>query len=450
MIPVIALVGRPNVGKSTLFNRLTRSRDALVVDRPGVTRDRLYGRGTLNHQHFLIVDTGGIQPGEGPLQEHVSHQVEQVLSECSAVILLADRKEGPTGGDREIIDQLRKLKQPLVLAVNKCEGVDPELAASEFYALGVDKMHPISAKHGHGVSAMVQGLLEGLGVETEEPEEESHDIPKIAVIGKPNVGKSTLINVLAGEERVVVFDLPGTTRDSVRVPVTRDDQDYLLIDTAGVRRRTKVDDFLEKFSIVKSLQAIEEANVVILVFDARAGISDQDATLAGIVEESGRAIVVAINKWDNLEPYQRQEVRRELDRKVPFLTPYESFFISALHGSGVGDLLPAISRAYDSAMTEFSTGTLNRHFRKAVEAQAPPLHRGRSIKLKFVHQGGKNPPMVVVHGNQIDKLPATYKRYLANYIRKAYKLTGTRVRMEFRQSENPFNKKSNKNKRKNH
>ncbi len=443
MLSVIALVGRPNVGKSTLFNRLTRSRDALVADQPGLTRDRQYGVGRMGNRPYLVVDTGGISGGEEGVEALMVQQVTTAIGEADHIFFLLDAKDGLGGADQAIADQLRRTGKPITLVVNKSENMDKTVAGVDFYSLGLGDPVPIAAVHGHGVKQLINETLKSL------PEDEEGDSDhlgmgvKVAIIGRPNVGKSTLVNRLLGEERVVVFDQPGTTRDSVFIPFERDDKKYTLIDTAGVRRRAKVDNVIEKFSVIKTLQAIEEANVVILVLDAQLDIIDQDATLAGHVLESGRALVVAINKWDGLSPDKRDKIKEDLERKLPFLDFAEKHFISALHGSGVGKLFPVVDKVYANAIRDIPTPELNRILEWALQEHQPPLARGRRIKLRYAHQGGQNPPIIVIHGTQTDAVPATYKRYLVSRFRKALKLEGTPIRMEFRTGDNPYEGKKN-------
>lgn len=442
MLPVIALVGRPNVGKSTLFNRLTRSRDALVADQPGLTRDRQYGVGRMGNLPYLVVDTGGISGDEEGVEALMVQQVITAIGEADHIYFLLDAKDGMNSGDEAIAEQLRRTGKPITLVVNKSENMDKAMAGVEFYSLGLGDPVPIAAVHGHGVKQLINQTLKSLP----EPEEgtDSHDMGiKVAIIGRPNVGKSTLVNRLLGEERVVAFDQPGTTRDSVFIPFERDEKKYTLIDTAGVRRRAKVDNAIEKFSVIKTLQAIEEANVVILVLDAQLNIIDQDATLAGHVLESGRALVVAINKWDGLDQDKRDKIKDDIERKLPFLDFAEKHFISALHGSGVGKMFPVVDKVYANAMRDMSTSELNRILEWAIQEHQPPLARGRRIKLRYAHQGGQNPPIIVIHGNQTDAVPDTYKRFLINRFRKALKLDGTPIRLELRSGENPYEGKKN-------
>jgi len=438
MIPVVAIVGRPNVGKSTLFNRLTRSREALVDDQPGVTRDRLYGEVVHRGRRFLLVDTGGLSDDGDILSTAVREQVAQALSEADAVVFLLDAREGLSGPEREIAHDLRKDDTPVVTAVNKAEGLDRDITASEFYELSLGTPNVISAKTGQGVSDFLNEIMDTLpeGADDESPSGGN----RVAVVGRPNVGKSTLVNCLAGEPRMIVADLPGTTRDSVAVPIERDGETLLLLDTAGVRRKSRVRAALEKFSVVKTLQALASAQAAVLVLDAREGVSDQDATIAGLIVETGRSIVVAVNKWDGLERRDRNAIRRELSRKLDFLPEYECVFISALHGSGIAELTKALREAQLSAMMEMGTGALNRALGDAIEHHKPPMVNTRTIKPKYAHQGGRNPPTVVLHGNALDKLPSSYLRYLGRSLARTFKLTGTWIRFELRNAENPYDK----------
>ena len=445
MQPVIALVGRPNVGKSTLFNRLTRSRDALVADLPGLTRDRQYGLGHLDGRSFLVIDTGGLSGEEHALDEAMARQTLRAVDEADLVLLLVDGRAGLTAADEQIAARLRATGKTLRLTVNKTDGLDAAVASAEFHALGLGEPYPIAASHGRGVRQLVASLLEACpeAVSEAPAEETDADRVRVAVVGRPNVGKSTLLNRLLGEERLVAFDQPGTTRDSVEVPFERDGRRYTLIDTAGLRRRGRIFEAVEKFSVVKTLQAIERAHVVILVLDARQGIAEQDASLLGLVLDSGRAIVVAINKWDGLDPGRRDEVRRAFDFRLGFLDFADIHTISALHGSGVGKLLGSVDAAFASTMVDCKAAELTAILQQAVQQHAPPLVRGRRIKLRYAHQGGRNPPLVVIHGNQTASVPDAYRRYLANTFRKALGLTGTPVRVEFRTGENPFEGRKN-------
>lgn len=436
MKPVIALVGQPNVGKSTLFNRLTRSRDALVDDQPGITRDRIYGNARVNDRSFIIIDTGGLDDGSDPLQTVMSGQTWDAADEADAVIFLVDGRAGLSSLDDRILSRLRKLGKRVTLAVNKTEGLDIDQRLSDFYSLGLGEPQPISSAHGQGVSALMEHVLADFP--REHKDEDLDAGPVIAVIGRPNAGKSTLINALLGEDRVVVFDRPGTTRDSVKIPFNREGVDYTLIDTAGVRRRGKVDEKIEKFSVIKTLQAIDQANVVLMMLDARREISDQDATLASYAIEQGKAMVVIVNKWDGLTPEKRIWIKDEIDRKLKFLQFAEFLYVSALHGTAVGNIFPAVERAYDAAMKDLPTSFLTRILEKAVEKTPPPMISGRRMKPKFAHQGGHNPPVIVIHGNQLEKLPGSYRRYLINTFRKAGKLQGTPIRLDFRAGSNPF------------
>lgn len=445
MLPVIALIGRPNVGKSTLFNRLTRSRDALVADYPGLTRDRQYGFGRLGQIPYLVIDTGGVAGGEVGIEEAMVEQTVHALKEADAAIIMVDGRSGLTAADEHVADLARKHAKKTWLAVNKAEGLDAAIASGEFHALGLGEPVAVSATHGDRISALIEAVLSDFDAEPPQDEEDDDDKElRIAVVGRPNVGKSTLANRLLGEERLVVFDQPGTTRDSVAVPFERNDRKYVLIDTAGIRRRSRVSEAIEKFSIVKALQAIEQAQVVIAVLDAQEGVTEQDVSLLGLVLERGRALVIVTNKWDGLPADQRKKVRDDLERRLPFLDFAERITVSALHGTAVGDLLPAVERAYSAAMRDLSTTELTRELEAAVMAHAPPMVRGRRIRLRYAHQGGRNPPVIVIHGNQTERLPEAYRRYLVNRFRKAFKLKGTPVRMAFKTSDNPYKGRRNK------
>ena len=437
MLPVIALVGRPNVGKSTLFNYLTRSRNALVADFPGLTRDRQYGRVKRGDRDCLVVDTGGIVEGCTGIEDQAVRQVNYAIEEADLILFLVDAREGLSISDQTIAQQLRKANKPVLPVINKIDGVDANLAGSEFHAIGLGEPTSIAAVHGRGVVELLR-RIDVLLPKTEASSEEKPQGIAIAVIGRPNVGKSTLVNRLLGEERVVVFDQPGTTRDSIYIPFERGGKRYTLIDTAGIRRRSKVSEAIEKFSIIKALQAIDQANVVIYLIDAREGVTERDANLLGLVLEAGRALVIGLNKWDGLTREQRSAVRRQIDVKLPFIDFAEKHFISALHGTGVGGLFDVIQDIYRASMVDMSTAALSALLKEAAETHPPPLVRGRRIKLKYAHQGGHNPPVVVIHGNQTDAVPTAYKRYLMNFFRKRLALIGTPVRLQFKSSDNPF------------
>jgi GTP-binding protein len=438
MIPTLVLVGRPNVGKSTLFNRLTRSRDALVADLPGLTRDRHYGRGRLGMKPFLVVDTGGLEPGaRSGILHHMARQTLQAVAEADVVLLLVDGRTGVTPEDRAIAQELRKTGRRLLLVVNKSEGRPREAAAAEFHELGVGEPLPISAAHGEGVHELLELALEPFAAEEAQPEATTRG-PKIAVVGRPNVGKSTLVNAILGEERVIAFDQPGTTRDSIYIDFERNEQPYTLIDTAGLRRRGKMEEAVEKFSVVKTLQAIEDAHVVILVLDARQDIADQDAHIAGFILEAGRALVVAVNKWDGLPEDRRTQVKREIDRKLGFLDFARRHFVSALAGRGIDGVLESVDAAYAAAMARLPTPKLTRTLIEATSRQPPPRAGLFRPKLRYAHQGGMNPPTIVIHGNQLDQLPESYRRYLQRCFADAFDLRGTPVRLQLRTGENPY------------
>ncbi len=446
MLPVIALIGRPNVGKSTLFNRLTRSRDALVADYPGLTRDRQYGFGKLGPIPYLVIDTGGVAGGEVGINERMVDQTIRALDEADVAFIMVDGRTGLSAADEHVVELARKHDTRVQLVVNKAEGLESDMAAAEFHGLGLGQPVAISAAHGDRVSALMESVLADFEVDDEDTEDDEDERKRlrIAVVGRPNVGKSTLINRLIGEDRLVVYDQPGTTRDSVSVPFERDDRKYELIDTAGIRRKARVHEAIEKFSIVKALQAIERAQVVIAVLDAHEGITEQDVSLLGLVLERGRALVIAGNKWDGLSADKRRHVKDEMDRRLPFLDFAERITISALHGTAVGDILPAVERAFRAATRDLSTPELTAELEAAVAAHAPPLVRGRRIRLRYAHQGGRNPPVIVIHGNQTDQLPEAYRRYLVNRFRKTFRLKGTPVRLSFKTSDNPYKGRRNK------
>ncbi len=443
MLPTLVLVGRPNVGKSTLFNRLTGTRDALVHDLPGMTRDRHYGRGRIGGKPYLVVDTGGLEPvaKEGIMAE-MARQTLQAIDEADAVIFMVDARAGLTAQDKVIAERLRRATCPVLLAVNKAEGMNSAIVTAEFHELALGVPMAVSSAHGDGISDLVDEALAPFSVE--EDTADDFGIPKIALVGRPNVGKSTLVNALVGEERVIAFDQPGTTRDSIYVEFERDSKPYILIDTAGVRRRGKVFETVEKFSVVKTLQAIEDANVVVLVLDARENISEQDAHLAGFVLETGRALVVAVNKWDGLSPELREDVKRDIGRKLAFLDFARFNYISALKSKGLENLLKDVEAAHAAAFIKMTTPKLTRVLEMAVEQHAPPKSGLFRPKPRYAHQGGKNPPVIVLHGNALEGLRDDYKRYLESSFRKAFKLQGTPLRIQIKEdgSKNPFEGKT--------
>ncbi|MFC5513326.1 ribosome biogenesis GTPase Der [Massilia jejuensis] len=447
MKPVIALVGRPNVGKSTLFNRLTRSRDALVADLPGLTRDRHYGEGRIGERPFLVIDTGGFEPvaKEGIMHE-MALQTKQAVAEADVVIFIVDGRQGLTPHDKTITDFLRKSGRQVMLVVNKSEGMKYTSVTAEFYELGMGDPYVISAAHGDGVSDLVTEALDQAFATRPDAEEELEQQDrgvKIAIVGRPNVGKSTLINTLVGEQRVIAFDMPGTTRDSIEVPFERDGKQYTLIDTAGIRRRGKVFEAIEKFSVVKTLQSVTEANVVVLMLDAQQDISEQDAHIAGFILESGRALVVAVNKWDGLTSDRRDEIKNDMDRKLDFLGFAETRFISALKGTGIKQLMASVDTAYAAATANLSTPRLTRALQEAVEKQEPKRKGTSRPKMRYAHQGGQNPPIIVIHGNALDGVTEPYKRYLEKHFRETFNLVGTPLRIELRSGKNPFARDQN-------
>lgn len=471
MLPVIALVGRPNVGKSTLFNRITRTRNAIVANYSGLTRDRQYGEASFEGHRFIVVDTGGLGEEEHGIDNAMASQSLTAVDEADVVFFLVDCRAGLTAGDELIARHLREHHKKTFLVANKSDGMDPDVATSEFFALGFPDVHPVAASHGRGVSQLLEHVMAVVfpaepmkhidkesaseeddlsgdewdaedGVEVEPDPNEKRAI-KIAVVGRPNVGKSTLVNRMLGEDRVVVFDLPGTTRDSIYIDYERNGEPFTLIDTAGIRKRKNITEAIEKFSIVKTLQAIEDANVVILVMDAQEGIVDQDLHLLGHAVEKGRALVIAINKWDGLDEEQRDTIKRALDRRLQFINFAAIHFISALHGSGVGNLYDSIRKSYASATKKLNTNLLTRILEDAVSSHPPPMFNGRRIKMRYAHAGGQNPPIVIIHGNQVDKVPDHYTRYLENVYRKALQLAGTPLRIEYRNGENPFEGRRN-------
>ena len=447
MLPVIALVGRPNVGKSTLFNRLTKSRDALVADLPGLTRDRKYGEGQLGEdQNYIVIDTGGITGDEQGIDYEMAKQSLQAIDEADIVLFLVDGRAGLNPADEVIANYLRKTSKPCHLVVNKTDGLNPDVVIGDFFSIGLGHPLAIAAAHGRGVTSLIEYVLEELPDLTEESLEVMAQVQKgikIAVVGRPNVGKSTLVNRLLGEERVVVFDKAGTTRDSVYIPYERDGRNYTLIDTAGIRRRKSIREAVEKFSIVKTLQAVKDAHVVVMVIDARDGITEQDMHMLSFVIDTGRSLVIALNKWDGMTAEEKGEVKEQIERKLEFADFARMHFISALHGSGVGNMYDSVEEAYDCAMAKWSTSKLTRLLEDIVADHQPPAINNRRIKLRYAHQGGSNPPVIVIHGNQTKSLPGSYKRYLENKFIKVLAIKGTPIRFEFKSSENPFEGKVN-------
>ncbi|KAE9531793.1 ribosome biogenesis GTPase Der [Ursidibacter arcticus] len=483
MTPVVALVGRPNVGKSTLFNRLTRTRDALVADFPGLTRDRKYGQANIAGHDFIVIDTGGIDSTEEGVEEKMAEQSLLAIEEADVVLFLVDARAGLVPADIGIAQYLRQRDKTTVVVANKTDGIDADSHIAEFYQLGLGEVEAIAAAQGRGVTQLIEQVLAPLAVQIEEQavgsdensaneetdewdhdfdfeneedtalldealEEESEDVDdkniKIAIVGRPNVGKSTLTNRILGEERVVVYDMPGTTRDSIYIPMERDGQHYTIIDTAGVRKRGKVHLAVEKFSVIKTLQAIQDANVVLLTIDARDGVSDQDLSLLGFILNAGKSLVIVVNKWDGLSQDIKDNVKSELDRRLDFIDFARVHFISALHGSGVGNLFESIQEAYQCATKKMTTSMLTRILQMATDEHQPPLVNGRRVKLKYAHPGGYNPPIIVIHGNQIERLPDSYKRYLSNYFRKSLRIIGSPIRVLFQEGNNPFAGKRNK------
>jgi GTPase len=447
MLPTIVLVGRPNVGKSTLFNRLTKSRDALVADLPGLTRDRHYGRGIGGDKPFLVVDTGGFEPlvDSGILKE-MAKQTLLAIDEADVVIFMVDGRNGLAPQDKVIADRLRKSQRPVLLAVNKTEGMQRAIVSAEFHELGLGDPLSISSAHGEGVRDLVELALADFPEPEPEEENDGSRTPKVAIVGRPNVGKSTLVNALLGQERVIAFDQPGTTRDSIHIDLERNGKHYTIIDTAGVRKRGKVFEAIEKFSVIKTIQAIEEANVAILVVDAQEGITEQDAHVAAYILEAGRALVVAINKWDGLKEDERDWIKREIDRKLQFLDFAKFHYISALRKKGLPELFTSVDGAYKAAMAKLSTPQLTRVLEDAIIQHQPPISKGIRPKLRYAHQGGSNPPIVVIHGNHVDGVKDSYKRYLEGVFRKAFQLTGTPLRVQFNQGANPFAEPEDKRK----
>ena len=459
--PVVALVGRPNVGKSTLFNRLTRSRSALVADFSGLTRDRHYGEGRVGDTPFIVVDTGGFEPvAKSGILHQMARQTKQAIAEADVVVFLVDARAGLNAHDHDIARLLRKLGQKVVVCVNKAEGMQHTSAVAEFHELGLGLPCPISAAHGDGIADLIEHALEGLGEKVEDevfdadeaepsPDALASDSPelvepvihhriKLAIVGRPNVGKSTLINTRLGEERVIAFDMPGTTRDAIEIEFDRGGKQYTLIDTAGLRKRGKVFEAIEKFSVIKTLQAIEASNVVLLMIDAQHEVSEQDAHIAGFILETGRALVVAINKWDGLDPEHRERIQREFDRKLRFLSFARVHTISALRGQGINTVLRSVNAAHAAAFTKLSTPRLTRELQAAIEQQPPPRKGIFRPKMRYAHQGGQNPPLIIIHGNALDAIPDPYRRYLEGRFRDEFELAGTPLRIEFKSSFNPY------------
>lgn len=474
MIPIVALVGRQNVGKSTLFNRLTQTRDALVADFPGLTRDRKYGRAEVEGNEFIIIDTSGIDGYEDGVETCMTGQSLLAIEEADIVLFMVDARTGLMPADQGIAQHLCNRQKETFLVVNKTDGLDPDVVTADFYSLGLGKVYAIAASHGRGIRQLIEHVLvpflpekekevelteeeanaaywveqnaENLEVGEDEPENDLNpqDLAiKLAIIGRPNVGKSTLTNRILGEERMVVYDMPGTTRDSIYIPMVHDEREYVLIDTAGVRKRRKVTETVEKFSVIKTLQAIENANVVLLVIDAREGISDQDLSLLGFILNSGRSLVIVVNKWDGMSEEERTHVKEMLDLRLGFIDFARMHFISALHGTGVGNLFKSVLEAYTCATHRVNTSMLTKIMHMAINDHQPPLVHGRRVKLKYAHAGGYNPPIVLIHGNQVSHLSDSYKRYLMNYFRRSLKAMGTPIRIQFKESGNPFAGKRN-------
>jgi GTP-binding protein len=441
MLPIVALVGRPNVGKSTLFNVLTGTRDAIVADVPGLTRDRQYGFGRVGPVPFVVIDTGGLVENPKGIEAQMRAQTERAVAEADHLILIVDGRAGLTPQDDFVAREIRKSGKPTTLAVNKSEGLDPDVTAADFHVLGLGEPVGIAASHGQGCEDLMIQALAGIGPQSEdEARDPAAEGVRIAIIGRPNVGKSTLVNRLIGEERVIASDQPGTTRDSILVPFERDGRKFQLIDTAGMRRRARVEDAVERASVAKTLQAIDEANVVILVVDAHDTVTEQDASLLGVALQRGRALIIAINKWDGIPPEHREEIHRQLALRLDFVPFAPLHFISARHGTGVGELMQSAVRAYEAAMREMATKELSRTLEHALTVHQPPLVHGRRIKLRYAHQGGRNPPRIIIHGNQTSSVPDAYTRYLVNVFRKRYDLFATPVVIEYRTDGNPYDR----------
>jgi GTPase len=443
MLPVLAIVGRPNVGKSTLFNQMTKSRNALVADMPGLTRDRQYGEAVYNDRRFILVDTGGIGEGEGeagPLNDLMQDQSWLAVLEADVVLFLVDARAGINAADEQIASRLRRENKKTLLVANKIDGIDADVAVSDFYSLALGEPHPIAASHNRGVTALLERTVDYFPKEAVADDQTDDQVIRLTIVGKPNVGKSTLVNRMLGENRVVASDQPGTTRDSIEIPFKHRDQDYMLIDTAGVRRRSRVSNAVEKFSIIKTLQAIESTHVVIFVIDAQDGVSEQDLKLLGFVINAGKALVIAVNKWDGMEDESREFIKKSLERRLVFADFARTQFISALHGTGVGGLYQFVIEAYRSAMRQITTSQATQLLEKALAEHQPPLVRGRRVKIRYAHLGGKNPPILVLHGNQLSGLPGSYKKYLINYYRKRLHLVGTPIHLRLKAHDNPYAK----------
>jgi GTPase len=446
MLPLVALVGRPNVGKSTLFNVLTRSRDALVHDQPGVTRDRQYGVcRQLEDRSFMLVDTGGLSGDDTGLAGLTAKQAVAAIAEADLLLFVVDGRDGMVGLDQTIVEQLRRSGKPSMLVVNKTDGIDIDAALADFQRLGIQPMFPVAAAHKRGIGGLLEAIAARLPAAEGDASAADFDPERLrlAIVGRPNVGKSTLVNRLLGEERVIASEVPGTTRDSIAIDMERDGRSYRLIDTAGIRRRARVEAAVEKFSVLKTLQAIEQAQVVVVMLDATEGVTDQDSTVLGHVLDAGRGLVIALNKWDGLDQYQREQCRADIGRKLAFVEYAQVVTISAKHGSGLRELLRAVHRTFESATRQFSTSELTRALEVAYQNLQPPVVRGHTAKLRFAHPGGSNPPTIIIHGNRVTTLPVSYKRYLENFFRKRFKLVGTPLRLEFRAGENPFEGKKN-------
>lgn len=443
MLPVIALVGRPNVGKSTLFNALTRSRDALVADMPGVTRDRHYGVCRTGERPFVVVDTGGLSGVEDGIDALTAQQVRLAIDEAQVLVFVVDARDGLLPQDRYILDELRRSGKPIIVGVNKTDGLDEENALAEFAGFGIAITLPLSAAHNRGTEDLIAAALPLLPEDVHEELAPDDAGIRVAIVGRPNAGKSTLINRLLGEDRLIVSDVAGTTRDPIRVPLERDGKRYTLIDTAGVRRKARVEEGVEKFSVIKTLQSMAAAQVVVVMIDARENLADQDLTLIGHAIDEGRALVIAVNKWDGMDTYQREQCQRALERRLVFVNWAKQVFISALHGSGLRELMRAIVRAHSSATRELGSSDLTRTLERAYESYQPPLVRGHAPKLRFAHPGGSNPPTIVIHGSRTKHIAPAYRRYLENFFRQRYKLEGTPIRIDFRDGDNPFAGKKN-------